>query len=191
MLVAMGNQPPPRGSTSPLPPLDVERDQQLLGRLDAALAEGIRRSGTWVVCQPGCAECCLGPFEITALDAQRLAQGLAGLTRLDPPRAADLRARLATYTASDDAPCPALDPATRRCDLYAARPILCRLFGPAIRDGACVRACERCYAGATEAEIEACAIEWRDDGLETALIRELPATPSQQWTVYEALTALR
>ena len=33
----------------------------------------------------------------------------------------------------DDVPCPALDPETGGCDLYAARPITCRTFGLTLR----------------------------------------------------------
>ena len=32
-----------------------------------------------------------------------------------------------------DGPCPALDPATGRCELYAARPLTCRIFGPPVQ----------------------------------------------------------
>jgi len=39
---------------------------------DAAMAEATRLSGSWLVCKAGCAECCLGPFPITQLDARRL-----------------------------------------------------------------------------------------------------------------------
>jgi hypothetical protein len=45
--------------------------------VDAALAEAARRSGSWLVCRPGCTQCCHGPFEISQLDAHRLRKGLA------------------------------------------------------------------------------------------------------------------
>src|ERR1039457_6717077 len=57
------------------------------------MAEAVRLSGPWVVCEKGCAECCLGPFPITQLDAWRLRQGLAQLERSDPGRAAKVRQR--------------------------------------------------------------------------------------------------
>ena len=34
---------------------------------------------------------------------------------------------------ANDAACPALDPATGRCDVYAWRPMTCRVFGPPVR----------------------------------------------------------
>ena len=117
----------------------VASDRELIQIVDAAMAEAVRLSGAWVVCEPGCADCCLGPFPITQLDAWRLRQGLAELERRDPERAARVRnrsreavARLADYPgdlttgildAGEDAEerfavlpdeqyCPALDPAT-------------------------------------------------------------------------------
>ncbi len=137
--------------------------------VDAAVAEAVRRSGAWVVCRPGCTECCIGPFDISADDAERLRRGLADLEATDPARAVRIRDRARAYTGGDDEPCPALDPSTGACDLYAHRPITCRAFGPAIRSGDAVAACELCYRGATEAEIAACAVDLDlpDDGEST------------------------
>ena len=71
----------------------VTSDRELIQIVDAAMAEAVRLAGAWVVCKPGCAECCLGPFPITQLDAWRLRQGLAQLERRDPLRAARVRRR--------------------------------------------------------------------------------------------------
>ena len=81
-------------------------------------------------------------------------------------------ARFAEF--ADDEPCPALDPETQTCDLYAARPMTCRAFGAAVRgkDGA-VGACELCYHGASDAEIAACAVEMDPHDTESALIETL------------------
>jgi Fe-S-cluster containining protein len=79
---------------------------------------------------------------------------------------------------ADDAPCPALDPGTGLCDLYAARPLTCRTFGPAVRateDGA-VGACELCYDGASDEEIAASAIVLDTDALEAPLLSETGRT---------------
>ena len=161
-------------------------DSTLIQIVDQSLADAARRSGPWLVCRPGCSQCCHGVFEITALDAQRLRAGLATLT--DEPKAARIRSRLASARqhlapwfpgdpvtgilgqdedaierfeefANDDA-CPILDPATGTCDLYDARPILCRTFGPPIQnadEGLAV--CELCFDGATEDEIAACEMD--------------------------------
>jgi len=162
------------------------------------MVEATRRSGSWLACRLGCTQCCIGPFAITQLDVLRLRSGLAALEALDPARAAAVRARAAAYVekiapvypgdpgtgelfgeqdlpdSTDELPCPALDPATGACDLYDARPITCRSFGPAtkIGDGR-LAACELCYVGATDAEIAACAVELDPEGLELTLVEAL------------------
>src|SRR5437763_1015428 len=118
-------------------------DAELIQIVDAALAEAVRKSGTWIACRPGCAECCIGPFAITERDAMRPRRGLADLESRDPERAARVRRRaaesrerlsreypgdtvprvLADDNASDEELCPALDPEARTCDLYESRPI--------------------------------------------------------------------
>ena len=148
--------------------------------VDAAMAESVRKSGAFLACRPGCCECCIGPFPIPRLDAQRLREGLAQLASADPERAARVESRaveavrrlsreypgdtlarvLAEEEAAENEPCPALDADTGTCDLYFARPITCRTFGPAVRfGGEALAVCELCYAGATEEQIAACAVD--------------------------------
>jgi Fe-S-cluster containining protein len=147
----------------------MSADEALIRMVDAALAEAARKSGPWLVCRPGCTECCLGPFPITQLDARRLREGLAELELRDWQRAARVRERARQATATDDDPCPALDPSTGTCDLYAARPITCRIFGPPVRYGSeAVGVCELCFQGASDEEIAACQVEV-DPGLEYEL----------------------
>lgn len=163
------------------------------------MAEAARLSGAWLVCRAGCAECCIGPFPITQLDARRLRGGLADLERRDPERAAAVRqrardavARLSDYPGDlstgildededaeeqfaalpDEEYCPALDPVTLTCDLYAARPITCRIFGPAVRSGAgdVLGVCELNYQGATDEQIAGCQVAVDADGLEDELL---------------------
>jgi Fe-S-cluster containining protein len=178
------------------------RDSALIQIVDAAMAEAARRSGPWLVCRVGCTECCMGPFPITQLDARRLRRGLAELEAGDRKRAGRVRERARRYVArtlrdfpgdpftgilaageeaearfasfAEDEPCPALDPETGACDLYAARPITCRTFGPPVRAGAeAVGVCELCFHGATDAEIAACEVESDPDGVESTLLGEL------------------
>ena len=176
----------------------VASDRELIQIVDAAMAEAVRLSGAWVVCEPGCADCCLGPFPITQLDAWRLRQGLAELERRDPERADRVRkrsreavARLVDYPGDlttgildededaeerfaalpDEEYCPALDPATLTCDLYESRPVTCRIFGPAVRSGGDVLGvCELNYQGATDEQIAACQVHVDPDGLEDRLL---------------------
>ncbi len=180
-------------------------DEALIRIVDAALAEAARKSGPWLVCRPGCTECCMGPFPITQLDARRLREGLAELEQRDRRRAARVRERARQAVArilpdfpgdaatgvlgddeeaeeqfaalAEDGPCPALDPATGTCDLYAARPVTCRIFGPPVRCGSeAVGVCELCFQGASDQEIAACEVEIDPQGLESRLSDELERT---------------
>lgn len=169
--------------------------------MDSAHADAKRRSGEWLVCRPGCTQCCIGAFSINQLDAFRLRRGLASLEKSDPKRAARVRqrardsvARLAPSFPGDpidgvldegdeaalrfadfanDEPCPALDPVNGNCELYESRPMTCRVFGPPVQseDGLCV--CELCFHGASEKEIAACEMEPDPDDLESRLLEEL------------------
>jgi Fe-S-cluster containining protein len=58
---------------------------------------------------------------------------------------------------ADEAACPALDPQSGRCDVYAWRPMTCRAFGPPVRmaTGA-LGCCELCFTEADDVEIAAC-----------------------------------
>ena len=154
-------------------------DRELVQIVDAALAEAVRKGGAWIACKPGCADCCLGPFPISQLDAQRLRQGLAQLRADDPGRAARVVERAQKAVAAEeceDDPCPALDPQRGTCDLYAARPLTCRTFGPALRwNSDAVGVCELCFAGASDEEIAACAVTLDDQGHEAALLEQMGA----------------
>jgi Fe-S-cluster containining protein len=158
----------------------VSSDQQLIQIVDAALAEAARKAGAWLACRPGCAECCIGPFAISTLDAARLRRGLDELARVDAERAAQVRRRakesaerlrrefpddtlrrvIEEDEAGEDELCPALDPETRTCDLYAHRPITCRTFGPPVRFAEqSLAVCELCFEGATPEDVAACEVD--------------------------------
>ncbi len=165
------------------------RDAELVQIVDAALADAAHRAGPWLACRIGCTQCCHGAFAINALDAARLRSGMAELRVAEPGLAAEVerraRAWVATYGPdypgdlatgtlgtspehqarfedfANDAPCPALDPATGRCDVYASRPMTCRVFGPPVRalgdhgvEG--LGHCDLCFVGATPEEVAAC-----------------------------------
>lgn len=179
-------------------------DQQLVQIVDAALADASRRSGDWLVCRPGCTQCCVGVFAISALDALRLQHGLLELETVDPERANRVRSRAEKSAASisrefpgnaetgilyedkaalakfeqfgNDETCPALDRATGLCDLYSSRPITCRAFGPPVQTGDGLGVCELCFHGASDDEIAACEMPVDPDGLEAKLLEELAAT---------------
>src|ERR1017187_7102128 len=170
-------------------------DREFIQIVDAALAESARKSGAWLVCRPGCCECCMGAFAITQLDAARLRTGLQELETSDPARAARVRQRsreaadrlhvpaagfagdmeFESWLESlpDDDPCPVLDPETGTCDLYAARPVTCRIFGPPVRwGGDAMGVCELCFDGATDEEIAACEVQLDIADREAELLKE-------------------
>jgi Fe-S-cluster containining protein len=161
-------------------------DAGLVRIVDAALADAARRAGTWLACRPGCTQCCHGAFAINALDALRLRAGLEALRAADQAAAEALeeraRAWLDVYgpdfpgdrstgvlgtseedqvrfdAFADDAPCPALNPATGLCDVYQDRPMTCRVFGPPTRlaDEGALGCCDLCFVGASPTEVAAC-----------------------------------
>ena len=182
-------------------------DHQLVQILDAALVEAAKRAGPWLVCRPGCTQCCIGVFPINQLDVARLREGLAELSISDPARASHIRERAResldriahdfpgnreTGILRESArgqrqfedfanhePCPALDPETGTCDLYAHRPMTCRTFGPPVRSEHGLGVCELCFQGATDAEIAACEMPVDPDRLEPKLLAEINRTSGQ------------
>src|SRR5271157_539947 len=68
-------------------------DDQLVQIVDAALAEAARRAGDWLVCRPGCTQCCYGAFAINQLDALRLRAGMNALRAAQPVLAAEIERR--------------------------------------------------------------------------------------------------
>ena len=169
--------------------------------VDVALADATRRSGSWLACRPGCAPCCHGVFGISMLDAARLRSGLQTLQQIDPSRAERVQSRVfkacldfaedypgdpVTGTLFEDelsqerfaefaneAACPVLDPLTQQCDLYAARPITCRAFGPPVHTEDGIGMCELCFRGATEEDVHAGLLHLPDPAVEALLTEPL------------------
>jgi Fe-S-cluster containining protein len=177
------------------------RDEALVQIVDSALADAARRSGNWLVCRPGCTQCCVGVFPINQLDAARLRAGLTKLEGSAPERAQRVRNRAREAVSrlskdfpgdpdsglldegdeaekrfaefANDEPCPALDPATGLCEVYEARPMTCRVFGPPVRSEDGLGVCELCFHGATDQEIAACEMNPDPDDLESTLVEEI------------------
>ena len=183
------------------------RDAELVQIMDASLAEAAGRAGAFLACRVGCTQCCHGAFAINALDAARLRAGMTELRATNPALFSEIARRARGWLAehgphfpgdrnsgalgsspedqsrfedfADDAACPALDPATGRCDVYAWRPMTCRVFGPPVRaageDGAeGLGHCELCFIGATPEQVATCEMPVPHD-LEAELLRETVA----------------
>ena len=70
---------------------------------------------------------------------------------------------------ANEAACPALDPDSGRCLVYAARPITCRVFGPPVRnEGGGLGHCELCFQGAPTATVVACEMILPQEQLDAA-----------------------
>ena len=182
-------------------------DYELVQIVDAALVETAGRAGEWLVCRLGCTQCCYGAFAINALDALRLRTGMETLRATQPALAAEIERRSRAWTSefvhdfpgdlengllgaseenqerfeefANDAACPALDPATGRCDVYEWRPMTCRVFGPPIRmagadDAEALGHCELCFIGASQAQVAACEMPVPHE-LEATLLDAIPA----------------
>jgi Fe-S-cluster containining protein len=178
---------------------EMAGSNQLFPMVDAALTSAAERSGDWLVCKPGCHQCCVGVFPISPLDAESLQ---TALNAAEPDLAARIRGRLADSRArlspdfpgdpvsgdlftqpqhedlfedfANDEVCPILDPITGTCDLYPARPIQCRTFGPPVRDEEDhLTVCELCFVQAPTEEVARCEMDqsWRP--LEDELIKEV------------------
>ena len=181
-----------------------EGDRELVATVDRQMDDAYRRGGEHLVCAPGCTECCIGPFGIHRLDVLRLRAGLEELRRRDPDRARAIleRAREATESLVPgfpgdpltgildaeseeeedayldrfaDLPCPVLDPATGTCDLYAHRPLTCRIYGPeaATSSGGVLEACRLCFTEASAETVAACRAVPDPEGLEDRLLERL------------------
>jgi Fe-S-cluster containining protein len=178
-------------------------DSALIQIVDGALADAAKRSGEFLLCRPGCTQCCVGVFAINQLDAVRLQHGLALLEKTDAVRAEHIRLRARDSVArlaaafpgnlktgvldegseaeerfaefANDEVCPVLDPETGLCDLYDARPMTCRTFGPPVRSEGGLGVCELCFHGATDEQIAACEMVVNGEDVEAKLLGEVEA----------------
>jgi Fe-S-cluster containining protein len=199
------------------------RDAELVQIVDSSLADAASRAGEFLACRIGCTQCCHGAFAINALDAARLRAGMGELRLSDSALAASIERRVLAWlekfgdgfpgdaetgalgmSAEDrarfedfanDAACPALDSATGRCDVYAWRPMTCRVFGPPVRaageDGAeGLGHCELCFIGATSQQVAACEMPVPHE-LEAELVDEMGAEMGSDAETVVAFALLR
>lgn len=176
-------------------------DRALLRSFDDAVTAMERLSAAHVQCRIGCTACCVGVFEITALDAARIVRGVTALRTISGEacgaivaRAAeqwrvqarsfpgdrttgilgpDERGREAFFARLDSTPCPALESASGACAIYPDRPLSCRSFGLPVRCGAVdLPPCTLSFRDARPEEVAACMVE-PDPGDEEGALLEL------------------
>lgn len=179
----------------------LRADAAFLASLSATLERAAELAAGRLSCRRGCTKCCIGPFPINAADADRLARGLCALRKTDPARARRIAERAAgsvrryatdpafpgdpvAGTLCDDEPsrerfcsnhveepCPALDPESGACDLYAHRPVVCRTFGPPVTIlGVELEPCNLCFVGASSFEVDAARVTIDPEDLEGPLL---------------------
>jgi Fe-S-cluster containining protein len=187
----------------------VNQNSAFVALVDGAFADAAVRSGSHLLCRPGCTQCCIGVFAIGPADALRLRHGLAALKQQSPERAARVQQRAAASWSrlspqfpgdassgaldvgrdgdpsdgfenfANNEPCPALDPERGTCDLYSARPQTCRVFGPPIATTEGYGICELCFHDATAEEIAKAAIESPSEEISAALDQAAVAAGEQ------------
>lgn len=192
-------------------------DRQLVQIQDAAFADAAQRSGDWLVCKPGCTQCCHGVFTMHQLDALRLQTGWLELHEKDPSRAERIQQRAQQFVAiygegfpgnietgllgeseeeqerfedyANDAACPVLDPTTGLCELYDSRPMTCRIFGPPVRseEEGGLGVCELCFEGASPEQIAVCEMLVDPQDLENTLLTEAEASTGKSGATIIAL----
>lgn len=194
-------------------------DRRFLSRLDGALAGAVRRAGRHVTCRLGCTECCMGPFDITLLDAFRLRYGLARLAAQRPEiatavvwRARQQWAEMATAFPGDPAsgrlsdddaarerffavfaalPCPALAPVSGACELYDSRPVSCRTFGLPVRYGdQLLSPCRLNFTAARAEEVALAALDPDPGDEEGELLRSFWGEVGETIVAWALATAL-
>jgi Fe-S-cluster containining protein len=196
---------PPKDPTPADPDSSLDAaDDELVRRFDLAMEDAVRRAGPLFGCGPGRRDCCRGPFPVNLLDARRLHRGMTALVDRDPARARTVRRRAARVVrrltrgfpgdprtgllgADEKAErdfcarhgalwCPALDPATGRCDVYQWRPLACRSMGPPVRlAGVDLAPCPFCFGPASAEDLARCRAVPDPEGREDALLAELEA----------------
>lgn len=188
----------------------AQLDRELRAELDDGFRKAAAQAGTWLACGPGCSECCHGPFPITRLDVRRLRLGWIDLRARDRARAEAIRRRTSEAVAAlrqgfpgqcetgrltgDEPaldrfferhatmPCPALDPASGCCDLYEARPVACRTYGPPISfGGEASLPCRLCFQGAGAEIVHRCTLAPDRRGLEQTILAGLGVAAGEEW----------
>ncbi|HSF18840.1 MAG TPA: YkgJ family cysteine cluster protein [Vicinamibacteria bacterium] len=174
----------------------VRLDEILLYRFDAEVTRGETAAGHHVTCHLGCTECCIGPFEISALDALRLRSGFASLPQ---ETAQEIRERAraqwdlfrpsfpgdtSTGVLDDDEReresfcetfasvlCPVLDPGSGACLLYEHRLLACRSFGlPVVQGDERLPPCRLNFTSADDSDVMRATIEPDPEYLEGDLL---------------------
>ena len=135
---------------------------ELLSRVDALTAAIARRRRDDLACRRGCTACCHVQLSLSPLEAERV-QG--ALRAGDPGLRERVRARAQALAAQEQvpaqAPCVMLEE-DGHCAVYAARPLVCRTQGHALRYPKGTLPPEMVFATAGAGEITWCPLNYVD-----------------------------
>lgn len=198
--------------------LGRSKDAELLRIIDEPLTVAAQRAGEWMHCRKGCFGCCIGPFPITLMDAERLRAGLAELPEEECERIVqraeqaveelrslgypgDAQSGLLTFLHAEEIlfappyltlPCPVLDLESGACTLYEHRPVACRTYGLAITlDGKRMPHCPLNYKDVPAESVEAVRVEIETSAAGRAALDDFLASGGRegQTVIAFALTA--
>lgn len=104
----------------------IDRYRELAAKVDGFFDRVRRRYAAQMQCATGCSDCCRSRFSVTGVEAAVIEELLG---RAEP----ELRERLAARARDGDpSVCAALDD-SGACEIYEARPLVCRSHGVPIR----------------------------------------------------------
>ena len=104
----------------------IARLAELARRVDRDFSEIRQRRQAWMECRAGCSDCCRARLSITRVEETFLRRHL---NTLPAAQRTELARRAGDKTREM---CPALD-SGGRCQIYEARPLICRSYGVPLR----------------------------------------------------------
>lgn len=121
-----------RGSAPDSPaPGDAALYRALQTKVDGFFT-AVREADDGVACESGCAACCRAELSVNGVEASAIAAALRTLPDAVRGRVRERADTTSEEATASDAYCVMLDPDTLRCDIYAARPLVCRSQGLAL-----------------------------------------------------------
>lgn len=141
-----------RATYAPMTPL--QRLGELFAKLDAFFVHAKQLHGSAITCKAGCDDCCRRRFSVTSIEAAAL---LGAIDRLP----IEIRQAIHDRASREDPACPFLAE-NGQCEVYAARPAICRTHGlpirfpaePGVRSLPMIDACPKNFIGTDLATLD-------------------------------------
>lgn len=124
-----------------------QRLGELFAKLDAFFAQAEQHHGPAITCKAGCDDCCRRRFSVTSVEAAVLLEAIDQLP-------IETRHAIRDRASRDESACPLLAE-NGQCEVYAARPAICRTHGlpirfpaePGVRSLPMIDACPKNFVG--------------------------------------------